>query len=217
MTVSFFTNFVNHHQIPLADELYRILGDNYYYIATCNTQELVNTMSGYSEIERPYIIRTYANDAAKKKAFELAKQSDVMIYGTPECLSYVKERYKSVRDKLTIEVGERWFKRGLLNLLSPRLLRYKWLYHTICPKEYTFRLCASAYASHDENLMLSYKDKCFKWGYFTSVPDVNMEDITKLKQTTSTLKILWVARFKVEASGADASTCFAIAKHSYRF
>ena len=195
MTISFFTNYVNHHQIPLADELYRILGDDYYYIATCDTQELVKAMSGYSEIERPYIIRSYANEIAKKKAFDLAKQSDVMIYGTPECLPYVKARYESARDKLTFEVGERWLKKGFLNFLSPRLLRYKWLYHTICPKERTFRLCASAYASHDEHLMLSYKDKCFKWGYFTSVPNVNMENITSLKQTTSTLKILWVARF----------------------
>lgn len=195
MIVAFFTNYVNHHQIPLADELYRILGDNYYYIATCDTQELVNTMSGYSEIERPYIIRTYANGAAKKKALELAKLSDVMIYGTPECLPYVKERYKSMRNKLTFEVGERWLKRGFLNLLSPRLLRYKWLYHTICPKESTFRLCASAYASHDENLMLSYRDKCFKWGYFTSVPDIDIEAIMNLKRSASTLRILWVARF----------------------
>ena len=65
MIVSFFTNYVNHHQIPLADELYRILGDDYYYIATCDTQELVKAMSGYSEIERPYIIRSYANEIAK--------------------------------------------------------------------------------------------------------------------------------------------------------
>lgn len=195
MIISFFTNYVNHHQIPLADELYKILGDNYHYIATCDTQELVRTMSGYKDIKRPYIIYSYESDVSMRKAYDLAINSDVMIYGTPECLPFVKARYKAGKNKLIFEVGERWLKRGLLNLLSPRLLRYKWLYYTQCPKNSAFKLCASAYSAHDEKIMMSFRNKCLKWGYFTAVPEIDIESDIKLKRNSSIIKILWVARF----------------------
>lgn len=195
MTIAFFTNYVNHHQIPLADELYRVLGGNYHYIAICDTQELIKTMSGYKEIERSYIIRLYENEASRKKAYELAINSDVMIYGTPESLPLVSARYQAGKKGLIFEVGERWLKRGLLNLLSPRLLRNKWLYYTRCPKDSAFRLCASAYSAHDEEIMLSFKDKCLKWGYFTVVKEIDIESMIKLKEKASVVKILWVARF----------------------
>lgn len=195
MTISFFTNYVNHHQIPLADELYKILGDDYHYIATRDTQELVKTMSGYGDIRRPYIIYSYEDNTSMDRALDLAVNSDVMIYSTPECLPYVKSRYIAGKHKLVFEVGERWLKKGLLNLLSPNLIKYKLLYHTLCPKEAAFKLCASAYAAHDENIMLSFKDKCFKWGYFTAVQDFDIEECINSRRESSVIKILWIARF----------------------
>lgn len=195
MIISFYTNYVNHHQIPLADEFYKILGEDYHYIAICNTQELIQAMSGYKEIKRPYIIRSYESLIAQKQAYELAVNSDVVIYSTPETLPFVLARYKAKKSGLTFEFGERWFKKGLLNLLSPRLLKNKWVYHIYCPKKTVFKLCASAYASYDESLMQSFKGKCLKWGYFTAVPDINIEDTIKLKRKKSGIKILWVARF----------------------
>ena len=29
MTITFYTNFINHHQVPLADEFYKLIGDGY--------------------------------------------------------------------------------------------------------------------------------------------------------------------------------------------
>ena len=43
--------------------------------------------------------------------------------------------------------------------------------------------------------MFSFKEKCFKWGYFTTVPEIDIENIQKAKRSASTVKILWVARF----------------------
>ena len=34
MKIAFVTNFYNHHQKPLADTLYSMLGDDYYFIET---------------------------------------------------------------------------------------------------------------------------------------------------------------------------------------
>lgn len=195
MTISFFTNYVNHHQIPLADELYKILGNNYHYIAICDTKELIKSMSGYSDIERPYLIHAYENDYSINIAMNLAVNSDVMIYGSVECLPFVRSRFVAGKHKLIFEVGERWLKKGLVNLLSPNLIRYKLLYHTLCPKDSAFKLCASAYAAHDENIMFSFKNKCLKWGYFTAVPDIDIDYYIKSKRVLSTIRILWVARF----------------------
>lgn len=195
MKITLFTNYVNHHQIPFADELYRILGDDFRFVATNDTRELIQAMSGYSEIERPYIVRTYTGKAEKQTAFDLAIYSDVVIYGSVNTLPFVKARHKAGINKLTFEAGERWFKRGLIHLLSPNLWRNKWIYHLKSPKDYSFRLCSGAYAARDERLLLSYKHKCFKWGYFAEVQDIDIEETVCSMQETSTLKILWVARF----------------------
>lgn len=34
MTLVFLTNFINHHQVHVADEFYKVLGDGYKFIAT---------------------------------------------------------------------------------------------------------------------------------------------------------------------------------------
>ncbi len=86
-------------------------------------------------------------------------------------------------------------KRGVINLLSPRLLKQQWYYHTSCHGKPFYALCSSAYAAGDFRLMQSFKKKCYKWGYFTAVPDIDIEVIQKAKRNASTVKILWVARF----------------------
>jgi hypothetical protein len=34
MKITFISNYINHHQIPLANELYERLRENYYFIQT---------------------------------------------------------------------------------------------------------------------------------------------------------------------------------------
>ena len=34
MKLTFISNYINHHQIPLSDELYRILGKDYVFVQT---------------------------------------------------------------------------------------------------------------------------------------------------------------------------------------
>lgn len=125
-------------------------------------------------------------------AIQIIRDADVMIYGAAP-IAFLKERVKT--GKLTFIYSERWLKRGLLNLLSPRLLQQQWFYHTRCHGKPVYALCASAYAAGDFTKMFSFKEKCFKWGYFTTVPEIDIENIQKAKRSASTVKILWVARF----------------------
>jgi glycosyltransferase involved in cell wall biosynthesis len=54
-------------------------------------------------------------------------------------------------------------------------------------------LCASAYAKRDANLVGCYINKCFRWGYFTKVEDIDIDKIIKSKPTK--MHMMWCARF----------------------
>lgn len=54
--LAFYTNFDNHHQIPLADELYRIYGNSYIFITRENIPKGF-LRKGYHHYDRPYILR----------------------------------------------------------------------------------------------------------------------------------------------------------------
>lgn len=195
MTIAYFHNYVSHHVIPLADEIFRLNCGEFYFIEICNTEWITASMSGYSNINRPYIIRAYESKENELFAQKLARESDVMIYGTTASNPYVRIRFEDGTAKLTFEESERWLKRGLLNILSPRLIANKWIYHTTCNKSNLFMLAQGAYVAHDERLLYSYKGKCLKWAYFPKVDIVNANKILCDKRGTSTIRILWIARF----------------------
>lgn len=116
MKFVFYTNSVSPHQIPLAEELVRILGeDEYRYIHTLPlTRERIDL--GWSKSESNWII-------SEKESHVVARN----ILLEAECLmcsvrdfDLIKQR--AMRGLLSVYVSERWFKPpfGMLRLLSPR-------------------------------------------------------------------------------------------------
>lgn len=192
MNIVFVSMALNIHQIGVSDELYRLTKGDFWFIETGYGTKGVQK-GGESEFaSRPFLIRTQDGLSLQSAAFQIIRNADVMIFGAAP-IEYLKERVKT--GKLTFMYSERWLKRGLLNLLSPRLLQQQWFYHTHCHGKPVYALCASAYAARDFAKMFSFKGKCFKWGYFTAVPEIDIENIKKMKRSASTVKILWVARF----------------------
>lgn len=192
MKVVFITNFMNHHQAYLADELYDLLGDNYNFVETMPMpQWLID--SGYPIIERPYMINGYESSESVNKAKEIVSESDVVIIGSaPE--SMVTNR---IRDgKLTFRYNERWFKSRPWFLNSPRRWLNIFSNHFLHRNKPLYMLCASAYTSVDVNRLGLYVNKCFRWGYFTKTDDIN-EDILEEKFliTDHRIRIIWCARF----------------------
>lgn len=97
MKIVFLTNLVNHHQIPVADELYELIGDDYTYVAMEQLPDWLKK-GGYSDTERPYILR-YADNLGKIR--NLVNDADVVIIGSaPEWL--VTQRIKE--NKLTFRM-----------------------------------------------------------------------------------------------------------------
>lgn len=194
MTITIFTDYVNHHQIPFADELYKRLGDDYKYVEICDTHELVKSMSGYSVIERPYILKAYTSHQDYDYAINLAKNSDIAIFATEFSTPFSISRFMNCPQKISFELSERWLKRGLINLLSPRLIKNKLIYYFCAPKDKTYLLCNGAYVPNDEYLMQSYINKCLAWAYFTVVNEFNASEAIVRKRSKQ-IRILWIARY----------------------
>ena len=184
MTITFFINYLNHHQAPVADELYKILGNDFHFVATLpyNPSEL---KGGEDFSQRPYCILASTNSQTLQKAHELNITSDVCVYGANSQI-FMKER--AMTGKLAFEIGERWLKKGWVNILSPNLIKWWWLYQRHLRTKPFYKLCASAYAATDDVKLLAYKNKHFKWGYFTKVEQKSLSFSTSHK-------ILWCGRF----------------------
>ena len=191
MTIVFVSNFINHHQSLWSDELFKVLLGHYYFVETQKMFDWLKS-GGYDDFSsRPYVLQAWKDDASKKKAEELCVTADVAIFGA-DSLDYQIMRAKT--GKLSFEVSERWLKKGILNLLSPRLLRNMWYYHTLFRKKPVYKLCSSAYAAGDQYKMLSYKNRCYKWGYFTRVDDYDIEASLD-KRKDAVFRLMWCARF----------------------
>lgn len=192
MKVLFISNFINHHQAPIADEMYQLLNGDFHFV---ETMPMPNHMSniGYADLSsKEYVIKAWESPSNLTYAKNLVVNSDVVLFAGGENLSYASIRAKSGDDKLTFDVSERWLKKGWINLLSPRLLKSLWYYYTLFDKKRFYKLCASAFAAGDHYKLHTYKDKCYKWGYFTKVDD--LFDNTYPSQGDR-VHILWCARF----------------------
>lgn len=186
MTITFFTNQINHHQIPLSDEFYKVLADDYHYVALERLPaEFIK--NGYDDtLDRSYIIRAYENENSMKRAKDLIDTSDVVIIGhAPDSLFYEREK----ADKVTFHYSERWLKKGLWRALNPITLYHFYINHIRFRNKRTYMLCASAFTASDVNTFGAYPHKCFKWGYFTKVSEVAPTPVVR-----ECTRLMWCAR-----------------------
>lgn len=186
MKVTFFSNFLNHHQLPFCLEMQKRLGNNFKFVAT-EKIPIDRLALGYDDMNKAYdfVVRTYENE---EEGYKLGLESDVVIIGSAPS-KYIKERLK--KGKLVFRYSERIFRNGFefkkwLSLIKNfTLMEYKNVY----------LLCSSAYSAYDFNLAGAYINKSYKWGYFPEVKEYDIDKLLKLKNKTKTIKIIWVARF----------------------
>ena len=187
MKIVFVTNFYNHHQKPLADKLYSMIGEGYHFIETAPIRaERLNM--GWGGEERPsYIMQSYVDEESKKKCQQFIDEADVVIYGSAP-YSMIEPRLQ--KGKLTFMYCERLYKKGIPYLKLPvhilkafkNYIRYKNFYV----------LCASAYTPVDFSRRLAFTGKTYKWGYFTELKAYDVEELVSKKNKNS---ILWCSRF----------------------
>lgn len=185
MKIVFLSNYFNHHQKPLSDELFCVTNGNYIFVATEKMSEERKNM-GWGEINTPEYVRQY--DEEKDVLDGVINDADVVIIGSAP-MRMVSSRLKA--KKLTFIYSERIYKEKIPYFKLPlhflkfgrRYRRHKSLY----------LLCASAYTASDYARTFTFINKAYKWGYFPECKEYeNIDDLIVSKKKNS---LLWCARF----------------------
>ena len=180
--------------MPIGDELYSLTDGNYFLVETEPIYEWLKA-GGYSDFSsKPYVVQAWKSSADAARADKLLKEADVVLFNPTEGLKFGVAAAKM--GKLCFEVSERWFKRGLINIFSPRLLKNMYYYHTLFKYKPVYKLCCSAFSVVDQYLLQSYKNRCYKWGYFTKVDsDYELEILKKEFFVSGCFRLMWCSRF----------------------
>ena len=197
MKVTFYSNFLTHHQLPFCLEMQKRLGDDFKFVSTTKIFQWRLDM-GFKDLDQEYdfVVRAYENDEMRKEAIQLATDSDVVIIGSTTD-ELIDERLK--QDKLTFRYRARvfiypegFFKSALskekIKLFYNRHLKYR-------KNKNLYMLCANAYGVNDFNSLGLYKDKVYKWGYFLETNKYDIEKLIEQKEQNEKMEIVWVARF----------------------
>lgn len=220
MKVTFYSNFLTHHQLPFCLEMKKRLGDDFKFVSTTKIFQWRLDL-GFKDLDKEYdfVVRAYENDAMRKKAMQLAVESDVVIIGSTTD-ELIDERLK--QDKLTFRYRARvfiypegFFKSVLskekIKLFYNRHLKYR-------KNKNLYMLCANAYGVNDFNSIGLYKNKVYKWGYFLETNKYDIEKLIEEKEQNEKIEIIWVARFiKWKHPEVVIKLAKNLKKHNYNF
>lgn len=191
MKVTFVSNYINHHQIPLAEELYAVLGEDYRFIQTEEMEQERVRMGWNARTDSlPYLLKYYEKP---QEAKTFIADSDIVVFGGTDDESYITDRLQA--HKPVIRYSERIYKTGQWKAVSPRGLRRKYLDHTRYRKQPVYLLCAGAYVPSDFHMVRAYPDKMFRWGYFPPFAEHDMDALLEKKKNNPVPRILWSGRF----------------------
>lgn len=183
-TLTFYSNYFNHHQKALCDEFHKLLGDGFKFVETM-PMEGFRAKMGWGEDIPEYVIKTYESAELEEAAKILAISSDLVIMGTaPE--EYCEARLKE--NKLTFRYSERPLKEGFIKFFIPRLTKKYIRMHIKNRKKNIYVLGASAFTALDFKKMFnSYPGKCYKFGYFPVHMEYDIDELlSKKKDYTKT-------------------------------
>lgn len=196
MTLTFISNYINHHQIPFSNACYQLLGGDFHFIQTQPMEAERLSMGWSSEGESlPYVSCLYEEE---ERCRRLIMESDVLLAGWSGREDLVQERLNS--KKLTIRVSERLYREGQWKAASPKGLVHKFKEHTRYRNAPAYLLCAGAYVPSDFHLIHAYPGKMFKWGYFPETRYYSEQQLMEMKgeeagKTAERTEIVWAGRF----------------------
>lgn len=197
MKVTFYSNFLTHHQVPFCLEMQKRLGEDFKFVSTVKIFQWRLDL-GFKDLDKDYdfVIRAYESDKMREKAKKLALESDIVIIGSTTD-DLIQERLK--QDKITFRYRARIFifldgffktifDKEKMKLFYDRHIKYR-------KNKNLYLLCANAYGANDFNLFGLYKDKIYKWGYFLETNHYNIDELINKKEKNEKIQIVWVARF----------------------
>lgn len=207
MRVTFVSNYINHHQIPISTVLYEKWGDGYHFIQT-EPMEEERVRQGWNPNteELPYLLQY---DKQPELCRQLIMDSDVVIFGGTEEEAYIEKRLE--QKKIVIRYSERLYREGQWKAISPRGLRKKYHDHTRHQNDPVYLLCSGGYVAHDFEIVKAYRGKRFRWGYFTCFEESTREERMSWKSGDE-IRIAWAGRFISCKQAKDALKAVKILK-----
>lgn len=197
MKVTFYSNFLTHHQVPFCLEMQKRLGDDFKFVSTVKIFQWRLDL-GFEDLDQKYdfVVRAYEDKEQYEEAKQLALDSDVVIIGSTTD-ELIEERLK--QDKLTFRYRARVFifpdgifktilNKDKMKLFYNRHIKYR-------KNKNLHLLCANAYGAKDFNSLGLYKNKTYKWGYFLETNHYDIDKILEEKEKNEKIQIIWVARY----------------------
>jgi glycosyltransferase involved in cell wall biosynthesis len=196
MRLTIVSNYINHHQTPMADELYKKLGADFSFIQTQPMEEERIRMGWGDGVGKiPYLKLFYETP---EECGRLIMESDIVVFGGVEDEGYIKPRLKA--GKIVIRASERLYREGQWKSISPRGRKKKYEDHTQYAQSPVYLLCHGAYVASDFEIVHAYSEKKFTWGYFPKAIEYNLEELFDKKRHFDNngnrqIKLLWAGRF----------------------
>lgn len=192
MKITFFSNFLNHHQLPLCREFCKKEGVEFIFVATEPIPRDRLDM-GYENMNEKYdfVLRAYDGGSSLQEAEDLARECDVMIFGAAP-LSYLEIRMTA--NKPAFYFTERLLRKGYWRRFIPTTRQKINAGYVQYKDKPLYILGASAYTSYDLKLCGFVPEKCFKWGYFPEVRACGVDQLLQKKRENSRVEILYAGR-----------------------
>lgn len=188
MKIVFASNFMNHHQMPLAKAFANMEDVDFTFVAA-EPVPASRRQLGYHDMNHaaPFVLRAYESEEARRRAVELCEACDVLIYGSVPG-EFFRHRQRS--GKLTFRYSERVYKEPCPRYELPLRAVCYFFRYTLCRKLYL--LCASAYTAGDYRKTGTFRGRAYKWGYFPEVTEY--ADISALVARKKPASLLWAGR-----------------------
>ena len=193
LTVTFVSNYINHHQIPFCEALRKQLGSGFVFVQMEDMEEERRRM-GWEDrsLELDWVIRWKEN---RREAEREIESCDLLLAGwVPEIQELLAKRLRVHRP--VFQISERIYKDGQWKAISPRGLISKYQAFTRYRREPYFLLCAGAYVASDYHLVGAFPDKMYRWGYFPPL-EVYEEGKPPIRHRggKDAAQLVWAGRF----------------------
>lgn len=191
MKIVFISNYINHHQVPFCNALYRKLKSDFVFIQSEPMEEERVEMGWNTDWNSlSYVKYLYE---CEDECHKLIMDCDVLIAGWTKRIDLITERMQ--QNKITLRISERIYREGQWKFISPRGLVAKYKEHIRFKKGPAYLLCAGAYVASDFSLIGAYPNKMFKFGYFPEMKRYHLDKLFAMKDSSGMIEIVFAGRF----------------------
>jgi glycosyltransferase involved in cell wall biosynthesis len=164
------------------------LGDRYKHAAMGPLPDRRRKVGFYDTGEdSPFLLRVWESQQRRDELRECVRDFDVVIFGSAAPVSLVAERVRA--GKLTFSATERIWKHGYWRILDPRRFYPVYSRYLSLNRPNHHLLAVGAFCPWDMARIGMFRDRMWKWGYFTSVPAE-----LPAPKPAGPMRVLWVGR-----------------------